>query len=55
MYGSPKPRWSGDEDGDWDVDKNDVGIDGIGPDSPNYPGADYGEGDGARHRHFIRI
>ncbi|MCK5086765.1 MAG: hypothetical protein KAQ90_04545, partial [Melioribacteraceae bacterium] len=26
--------------------KDDIGIDGIGPDSPNYPGADYGEGDG---------
>ncbi|MBI1931496.1 MAG: hypothetical protein HYS24_03070 [Ignavibacteriales bacterium] len=45
-YGAPKARWSGDEDGDWDAEKNDVGIDGIGPDSPNYPGKDYGEGDG---------
>ncbi len=46
IYGAPKPRFSGDEDGDWDPTKDDVGIDGIGPDSENYPGADYGEGDG---------
>ncbi|OQA67281.1 MAG: hypothetical protein B6D44_04400 [Ignavibacteriales bacterium UTCHB2] len=46
VYGAPKPRWSGDEDGDWDPEKDDVGIDGIGPESPNYPGPDYGEGDG---------
>lgn len=46
VYGAPKPRWSGDEDGDWDPAIHDVGIDGIGPDSPNYPGLDYGEGDG---------
>ena len=46
IYGAPKPRFAGDEDGDWDVDNNDIGIDGIGPNSPNYPGADYGEGDG---------
>ena len=46
VYGEPKKRWSGDEDGDWDVLKNDIGIDGIAPESPNYPGPDYGEGDG---------
>ncbi|MGE5429852.1 MAG: hypothetical protein ACM3QX_02190 [Syntrophomonadaceae bacterium] len=46
VYGAPKPRWSGDEDGDWDPTKHDVGIDGIGPDSKNYPGPDFGEGDG---------
>ncbi|MBU0476051.1 MAG: hypothetical protein KKF62_18040 [Bacteroidetes bacterium] len=46
IYGTPKERFSGDEDGDWDVTKDDIGIDGIGPDSENYPGADYGEGDG---------
>ncbi len=45
-FGKPKARWSGDEDGDWNVEKNDVGIDGIGPESVNYPGKDYGEGDG---------
>lgn len=46
VFGAPKARWQGDEDGDWDPAKDDIGIDGIGPDSPNYPGADYGEGDG---------
>ncbi len=46
VYGAPRARWSGDEDGDWDKTKDDIGIDGIGPDSPNYPGQDYGEGDG---------
>lgn len=46
VYGAPKPRWAGDEDGDWDAESHDVGIDGIGPDSPNYPGPDFGEGDG---------
>jgi len=46
VYGAPKPRWAGDEDGDWNIDKDDVGIDGIGPSSVNYPGADFGEGDG---------
>ena len=46
VYGEPKKRWSGDEDGDWDPAKNDIGIDGIPPESPNYPGPDYGEGDG---------
>ncbi|MDA3860836.1 MAG: hypothetical protein PF445_06390 [Melioribacteraceae bacterium] len=46
IYGTPQPRFSGDEDGDWDATKDDIGIDGIGPDSENYPGADYGEGDG---------
>lgn len=46
IYGAPRPRWSGDEDGDWDIAKDDIGIDGIGPESQNYPGPDYGEGDG---------
>lgn len=46
IYGAPKPRYSGDEDGDWDPTKDDIGIDGIGPDSDSYPGPDYGEGDG---------
>ncbi len=46
VFGPPKPRFAGDEDGDWNPEKDDVGIDGIGPDSPNYPGPDYGEGDG---------
>lgn len=40
VYGKLKPRWSGDEDGDWDPAKDDVGIDGI-------PGTgDFGEGNG---------
>lgn len=52
VYGAPKPRWSGDEDGDWDPEKHDIGIDGIGPDSPNYPGPDYGEGDGVPSQAF---
>ncbi|MGE5399332.1 MAG: hypothetical protein ACM3S2_02950 [Ignavibacteriales bacterium] len=46
IYGAMKARWSGDEDGDWDPKKHDVGIDGIGPESKNYPGPDFGEGDG---------
>ncbi|MCK9211018.1 MAG: hypothetical protein M0P61_09310 [Ignavibacteriaceae bacterium] len=46
IFGAPKPRFQGDEDGDWDAAAHDIGIDGIGPDSPNYPGPDYGEGDG---------
>ncbi|KAB2926285.1 MAG: hypothetical protein F9K22_00115 [Bacteroidetes bacterium] len=40
LYGAPKPRWSGDEDGDWNKENDDVGIDGIGGTG------DYGEGDG---------
>lgn len=52
VYGAPKPRWSGDEDGDWDVKLHDVGIDGIGPDSKNYPGPDYGEDDGVPSQAF---
>lgn len=46
VYGEPKARYSGDEDGDWDPGKDDIGVDGISPDSPNYPGPDFGEGDG---------
>ncbi|MBU2491271.1 MAG: hypothetical protein KJ571_01500 [Bacteroidetes bacterium] len=52
VYGAPKARWSGDEDGDWDQEKHDIGIDGIGPDSPNYPGPDYGEADGVPSQAF---
>jgi len=54
VYGAPKPRWSGDEDGDWDPEKHDVGIDGIGPESANYPGPDYGEGDGVPSQAFYQ-
>ncbi len=54
--------WTGDEDMDWvgfsDLNENgiwdngeplndDVGIDGLGPNSPNYPGRDEGEGNGS--------
>ncbi|MCF7886778.1 MAG: hypothetical protein K9M80_09805 [Candidatus Marinimicrobia bacterium] len=35
-----------DDDNDWDQSKHDVGMDGIGPDDPSYPGPDEGEGDG---------
>jgi hypothetical protein len=38
VYGRPKPRWSGDENGNWRLDKDDVGLDGL-------PGTgDFGEG-----------
>jgi len=40
LYGDPKPRWSGDENGNWDPLKDDVGLDGI-PET-----ADFGEGNG---------
>ncbi len=40
LYGSPKPRWSGDENGNWDPRTDDVGIDGLA--STN----DFGEGNG---------
>lgn len=40
IYGKPKPRWSGDENGNWDPLKDDVGLDGL-------PGTgDFGEGNG---------
>ena len=35
-----------DEDGDWDPEHDDVGIDGLGPNDNNYPGPDQGEGNG---------
>lgn len=35
-----------DEDGDWDPLYDDVGIDGLGPNDDNYPGPDFGEGNG---------
>jgi len=35
-----------DDDGDWDPETDDVGVDGIGLNSPVYPGPDEGEGDG---------
>ncbi|MEJ2634373.1 MAG: hypothetical protein P8184_03660 [Calditrichia bacterium] len=43
-----KERWQGDEDGDWNPDFDDVGVDGI-------PGTgDYGEGDGKPTQLFYR-
>ncbi len=40
LYGKPKARWSGDENGNWDPHKDDVGLDGL-------PGTgDVGEGNG---------
>ncbi|MFA5833214.1 MAG: hypothetical protein WDA22_07035 [Bacteroidota bacterium] len=40
LYGALKPRWSGDEDGDWDKEKDDLGVDGI------FGTGDFGEGNG---------
>lgn len=40
IFGPLKPRWSGDEDGDWDPAKDDVGIDGLAGTG------DFGEGNG---------
>ncbi len=38
VYGKPRPRWSGDENGTWNPEKDDVGLDGL-------PGTgDFGEG-----------
>ncbi len=35
-----------DNDADWDINFDDVGRDGIGRTAVNYPGPDFGEGDG---------
>ncbi len=35
-----------DEDGDWNAQFDDVGIDGLGPQDNGYPGPDFGEGNG---------
>ncbi len=35
-----------DEDGDWNQQHDDIGIDGLGPSDNNYPGPDEGEGNG---------
>jgi len=35
-----------DNDGDWNPVVDDVGADGLGPNDPDYPGPDKGEGDG---------
>ncbi len=39
-FGEPRLHWSGDEDGDWDEEFDDVGVDGIAGTG------DFGEGDG---------
>lgn len=41
-------HWSGDEDGDWNAERDDIGRDGVRPEDPNYPGpdADGTEGNG---------
>jgi hypothetical protein len=40
LYGKPKPRWSGDENGNWDPLTDDVGLDGLPATG------DFGEGNG---------
>ena len=46
VYGAPKARWSGDENGNWNKETDDVGIDGI------FGTGDYGEGDGIPSQAF---
>lgn len=46
VYGNPKPRWSGDENGNWNKATDDLGIDGI------FGTGDYGEGDGVPSQAF---
>ena len=48
IFGEDKEHWSGDEDGDWIADVDDVGSDGAGPLTEGYPGpdADGTEGNG---------
>ncbi|MEM1268827.1 MAG: hypothetical protein AAGI08_02155 [Bacteroidota bacterium] len=46
IYGDDKEHWSGDEDGDWNPNLDDVGADGAGPLTEGYPGPDEGEGNG---------
>ncbi len=48
VYGDPKPRWSGDENGNWNKATDDVGIDGI------FGTGDYGEGDGVPSQLFFK-
>ena len=40
IFDDPKEHWSGDEDGDWNPNFDDVGSDGIGPEQDGYPGPD---------------
>lgn len=47
IYGEPKLHWSGDEDGDWNPEFDDVGVDGIAGTG------DFGEGDGKPNQRFF--
>ena len=46
VYGAPKPRFEGDENGNWNPNNDDVGVDGI------FGTGDYGEGDGVPSQLF---
>ncbi|MDP1675727.1 MAG: hypothetical protein Q8L88_02585 [Bacteroidota bacterium] len=46
LFGNPKPRWSGDENGDWNKENDDLGIDGI------FGTGDVGEGNGEPDQSF---
>lgn len=46
LYGALKPRWSGDEDGDWNKETDDLGVDGI------FGTGDFGEGNGVPDQLF---
>jgi hypothetical protein len=45
-YGPDENHWSGDEDGDWNPETDDVGADGVGPLDEGYISPDEGEGNG---------
>lgn len=47
IYRGPGLHWSGDEDGDWDPEFDDVGVDGIAGTG------DFGEGDGKPNQRFF--
>jgi len=46
IYGEPKDHWEGDEDGDWNPDFDDVGVDGLAGTG------DFGENDGKPNQLF---
>ncbi|MCK9409825.1 MAG: DUF11 domain-containing protein, partial [Bacteroidetes bacterium] len=46
LYGALKARWSGDEDGDWNKETDDIGVDGI------FGTGDFGEGNGVPDQLF---
>ena len=37
---APRDHWQGDEDQDWDPERDDIGADGLRPEDPNYTGPD---------------